>query len=552
MHLQQVPNLLQRLIFFCSILFLSSCLKDDFSKLSDSEWNPDLAFPLVNSTLTAADILANDASPTAFGIGSFGEVEIIYSSTEESKSAEELITLPPVNSINNFGPQASLITAFNNSATLGTTLVDSVTFSLPYSLDASLGTSSILDTVFLKSGKLRLDIASQIPHACTITIEIPELRISNQLFRQVIDVNYSGTLPVTASIERDLTGAYLLPGASSEALNVKYKIEASRSNNQNFPSGNSLTSNLRFEQEAFSKLSGYFGNYSAPIPNEDTLFLYIFRNIINASNLNFNNPSARIQVSNSTGMPIQYHQTAFSAARPGATIPSVDISSIPNPTVLPAIGHSALNPVEQEFNFSNASGSNIMQVINQFPRYMLSRGNYSFPTSAGVGYFLRDTSRVRLYTEVTLPLNGLTLDLQVKDTLDFSFNSISGDIEEILLRLNITNGFPTDGRLQVYFCKQLNGNTLSVIDSLYTQGTEAVLLPGQTGSNGTVSTPVQKITDALINRQKWLNISQQQADRLLIKAQLSTYDLGQLAVKILEKDQLQIRIASRIKVRKTF
>jgi hypothetical protein len=157
-----------------------------------------------------------------------------------------------------------------------------------------------------------------------------------------------------------------------------------------------------------------------------------------------------------------------------------------------------------------------------------------------------------LYTEVTLPLNGLTLDLQVKDTLDFSFNSISGDIEEILLRLNITNGFPTDGRLQVYFCKQLNGNTLSVIDSLYTQGTEAVLLPGQTGSNGTVSTPVQKITDALINRQKWLNISQQQADRLLIKAQLSTYDLGQLAVKILEKDQLQIRIASRIKVRKTF
>ena len=64
--MQPNPKLLARFWPLCLILLLvlHGCLKDDFSKLAQSEWNPDLAFPLVNSTMTAKDILANDDSPT--------------------------------------------------------------------------------------------------------------------------------------------------------------------------------------------------------------------------------------------------------------------------------------------------------------------------------------------------------------------------------------------------------------------------------------------------------------------------------------------------------
>jgi hypothetical protein len=185
----------------------------------------------------------------------------------------------------------------------------------------------------------------------------------------------------------------------------------------------------------------------------------------------------------------------------------------------------------------------------------LSRGNYTFNyTQPTASYFLRDTSRVSVYSEVSLPLDGLTLDLQVRDTLEFQFKSISQDVEEIMLRLNIINGFPTDGNLQVYFCKQLPGSNqaLQIIDSLYVQGTEPVLLPGETGLNGTVVAPSQKITDANIDRQKWLKLYEFEADRILIKARLTTYDLGQLAVKVLENDELKIRISARIKAHKSF
>jgi hypothetical protein len=42
------------------------------------------------------------------------------------------------------------------------------------------------------------------------------------------------------------------------------------------------------------------------------------------------------------------------------------------------------------------------------------------------------------------------------------------------------------------------------------------------------------------------------ADRILIKARLTTNELGELAVKILANDKLKIRIAARVKANKTF
>jgi hypothetical protein len=259
-------------------------------------------------------------------------------------------------------------------------------------------------------------------------------------------------------------------------------------------------------------------------------------------------------VRNSTGIPINHTQTSFNAIRPGSVIPNVDLSSISFPTSIQAMSSTSALPAQVEYPFTTTNGSNISDVINSFPRYMLSRGNFTFDYSLpNASYFLRDTSHVETHSEVTLPLNGLTLDLQVRDTFEYNFNSISGDIEEIMLRLNIENGFPTEGKLQVYFCRQIGtGNSLQIIDSLYYQGTEVVLMPGQTNGNGIVTVPSQKITDATISGSKWLKLTQMSADRILIKARLSTNELGELAVKILANDKLQIRIAARVKANKTF
>ena len=547
-------NTLLLIVIWTVLFFQAGCKRDDFSKLAESEWTPDFAFPLVNSTLTASDILAEDNSSTLISVGESGIVEVIYSTTNKGKNASEIINLPLVNLTNNVFASAINTNAFNANQTNGTTLTDSVSFNIPYSLDAQLGNLSRIDTAFLKSGLLKLNINCWVPHNSILSIEIPELIINNEVFKEDVPFNYALQTPIGIALERNLQGAYLIPSTSSESIQVKYTIRTTRINNQAIPISNQFVSHLEFSETEFSKLCGNFGNYTAPLPNNDTLFLDLFRNVINAVDLSFTNPSARILVSNSTGIPINYTQSGFNAFRPGSSIPNVDLSSISFPTSIQAMSSSSALPVQVEYTFTTTNGSNISNVINSFPRFMLSRGNFTFDYSLpNASYFLRDTSHVETHSEVTLPLNGLTLDLQVRDTFEYNFKSISGDIEEIMLRLNIENGFPTDGKLQVYFCRQIGtGNSLQIIDSLYTQGTEVVLMPGQTNVNGIVTIPSQKITDATISGTKWQKLSQMNADRILIKARLTTNELGELPVKILANDKLQIRIAARLKAHKTF
>ena len=59
------------------LFFQYGCKRDDFSKLADSEWSPDFAFPLVNSTFKASDILAEENSSTLVSVGESGIVEVI-------------------------------------------------------------------------------------------------------------------------------------------------------------------------------------------------------------------------------------------------------------------------------------------------------------------------------------------------------------------------------------------------------------------------------------------------------------------------------------------
>ena len=390
-------SLLSLCVVWSLLFFQVGCKRDDFSKLAESEWNPDFAFPLVNSTLTAADILAEDNSSTLISVGESGIVEVIYSTTNKGKNASEIIDLPIVNVTNSVFASSSNTNAFNANQSIGTILTDSVLFNIPYTLNAQLGNLSRIDTAYLKSGLLKLNINCWVPHNSILSVEIPELIINNEVFKEDIPFNYALQTPMGISLERNLQGAYLIPSTSSESIQVKYTIRTTRINNQAIPISNQFVSHLEFSETEFSKLCGNFGNYTAPLPNNDTLFLHLFRNVINAVDLSFTNPSARILVSNSTGIPINYNQTSFNAYRPGSTIPNVDLSSISFPTSVQAMSSSSALPAQVEYPFTTTNGSNISNVINSFPRFMLSRGNFTFDNSLPIAsYFLRDTSQVFL------------------------------------------------------------------------------------------------------------------------------------------------------------
>ena len=534
---------------------VSGCLKDDFNKLSDSEWAPDLAFPIVFSDLSIQDIATQKDSDVTVGVGANNIIEIIYSSFNYTQRGEELLSLPAFSEAVNPSLDANNTNTFNGISTIGNTITDSSSFTFSYSLDNQLGAAALLDTAFLKSGILNVKITSQVPQNCIIRTEIPQLFINGQAFSQNLTFNSSGSTPQSNELSRNLNGAFIV--GSSENIELKFYITVTRSNSASIPASNQFQAEVEIVDPKFKRLSGYFSGLQMPIATRDTMFVGIFRNAIEALELNFEAPTATVSLFNSTGLPVNTVITDIEAIRPGFSIPQIQASNYNQAFTLPPQGLLSSAPETQVIDLNISNGSNIQNVVNALPRSIVTEAALSPTVNPTEWGFLFDTSRVGIRTDLKLPLNGLTLKLLLVDTLDFDFANITSDIESGLIRLNTLNGFPTESRVQIYFCrKNLNGLgqtvSLTKVDSLFNTGNRLVLASGLTDASGLVTTPSQRINDAEIDRIRWANIVEGQADALLITAEFTTFNQALDIVKVFESNRLQLRLGARIQVRKTF
>ena len=534
---------------------VSGCLKDDFNKLSDSEWAPDLAFPIVFSDLSIQDIATQKDSDVTVGVGANNIIEIIYSSFNYTQRGEELLTLPAFSEVVNPSLDANNTNTFNGISTIGNTITDSSSFTFSYSLDNQLSAAALLDTAFLKSGILNVKITSQVPQNCIIRTEIPQLFINGQAFSQNLTFNSSGSTPQSNELSRNLNGAFIV--GSSENIELKFYITVTRSNSASIPASNQFQAEVEIVDPKFKRLSGYFSGLQMPIATRDTMFVGIFRNAIEALELNFEAPTATVSLFNSTGLPVNTVITDIEAIRPGFSIPQIQAANYNQAFTLPPQGLLSSAPETQVIDLNISNGSNIQNVVNALPRSIVTEAALSPTVNPTEWGFLFDTSRVGIRTDLKLPLNGLTLKLLLVDTLDFDFANITSDIESGLIRLNTLNGFPTESRVQIYFCrKNLNGLgqtvSLTKVDSLFNTGNRLVLASGLTDASGLVTTPSQRINDAEIDRIRWANIVGGQADALLITAEFTTFNQALDIVKVFESNRLQLRLGARIQVRKTF
>jgi hypothetical protein len=477
---------------------------------------------------------------------------LIYDSDNYSQRASELIQLPSPSATSAIDISPTNVTVFNTTNMNGFTLVDSSTFTNNYSLDAALGANSSIDSVLLKQGILSLKLSTLIPQNTRVRVEIPQLIVQNQEFLQEFQFFSTGELPSEIVVSRNLQNAYILPG-SAETIQVKIKYFVERGNPASIPNNNHFNLLYSFNDCLFSSLHGDFGNFQMPIVTNDSIHLGIFRNTISATELLFDNTEAKVVIQNSTGIPLNYTMQSFKGIRQGVNIPLVNLSAYSFPSPVPAHPYFSTSPNQSTFIF-NGGNSNFPEVLNFLPKQMLVTGNHSFEASNTINGFLKDTSRVRVYSKVVLPLDGLTIDLQLRDTLEFKFESITKEIEEVLLRLNIDNGFPINGTLQVYFGRQndlIPNGTVLIVDSLYPVGNLPVLNAAAINADGKAISQSQLITDAIVTGQKWAKLKNAQCNRLLIKARFNSNNLGQVIVKVYDEDALNIRIGAKVKVKKT-
>lgn len=533
------------------MLIFSACQKDDFSKLEPTEWTPEFAFPIVYSDLGIEDLIAEKDSGTIVTSDANDVVEIIYQSFNQSKFAREIISLPEVNSTGSLLLNSSAISTFNANPTPGALFNDQISLTYPFSLDASLDASSELDSVIFKSGTIEIRLNSTIPQPCTVLVRIPQLRLNGIAFERELVFN-GNTLPELEIASSTLDGYTLqTPG---ESFTLQCNVQVVRSGPGAIPNSDALALDFAIQNPQFNAVFGYFQGLQMPVQQNDSLEIGLFRNTIDAVELNFLTPRARISTFNSCGIPFQTQITGFEGIRPGFTIPQVPSSDYNAPVTLNAMSSPQSTPASTAIDLPSST-TNIAQVVNALPRVMVTTAAASPLLNPGTGQFLLDTSRIGVKSELFLPLSGLTLKLRLVDTLDFDFQGITDDILEGMLRLNTLNGFPTESAVQIYFCrKEINPDGavtgLTRLDSLFSSGQALILGAGSTAANG-VTSPASEINDAYLTATQWKGLSENGANCLQIKAQFTTFNQAQNIVKVFESNRLLVRIAARVKFRQT-
>jgi hypothetical protein len=115
------------------------------------------------------------------------------------------------------------------------------------------------------------------------------------------------------------------------------------------------------------------------------------------------------------------------------------------------------------------------------------------------------------------------------------------ELQSLGLKLSLTNGFPVESKVQVYFADSLG----SLVDSLLEDN--VVLAAAPVGSNGRVTAPTEKNTEINYPAEKISRLGR--VRKIYVKAITSTLDNGSRNVKIYSDYRIDLKISGRAKLK---
>jgi hypothetical protein len=517
-----------------SILFLgvmsiliSSCVKEEFDMdtASTVNWDPNVAAPLINTSLTLWDILNDYDSTDLLVIDSNQFVYLVYEDTVFSETAESLIHITDQNM------------NFSDNLPLGVTTGDHV-FDFDFNFDFNLSGGMTLDSILLKAGQLSFTMNSDLNYPATVQMTIPGSTLNGAPFAVTLNYNTSGN-----NTSQSLNGAKLIFNSSvvNNRLPVHFKVTVHAnggSNNASF-----VNFNLGFNGMAFRYAYGYFGQLNLNL-NNDTIGIRVYNNSLTGT-VNWEDPRLYINIYNGWGMPIQTSINYFAAIRTNNPYSIVNItgSGIPNPWNISY--PSSIGNISTTSLFLDKNNSNINTALNITPQKIVALVSGSTnPNGNVVKNFVEDNSMMAVEAKLELPFYGTAKGFILQDTVELSFGDDLSHVDWILFKLYTNNRFPIDGLVQLYFCDSLNNrldSLLSPIDQVIHAAT-----PGP-APDYIVTSPVSKTITQKISGPRIGNL--ENTKKIVVRAKLDTYSNGSQLVKIYSYYKLDVRLSAQVQLK---
>jgi hypothetical protein len=523
---------------------LGACLKGNFKfkKIADSFWEPDVAIPLVNSSMTLSNILKLSSANNNFSIAADNFVTLVYRGNLFSLRADEVLQIPdqPINT--NFVFPSAALPAFNALSLQDTFQINPPITSV---FDFNSGSSdSFIDSLTIKSCLFAINLVSTLQHQLIVTVNIPDARKNGVPFSQVVDVPPAGSLNITRSVNFNLADykIKLNQNGSPNKLRMIFGLKLVKTNSTISAGHNTLDFVMNLSNISFKNLFGSIGQ-KLLAPDTDTIPITLFNNGIAGGGISLQNASLAINISNAFGIPIRASFQKLQGYNPISLTPIVNVVSplFNNPLPIstpPQIGQSASSSL-----LLNTSNSNINNVLTNLPRFLIYKIDALSnppPPAVVMQNFIEDSSRFKVDVDINIPLEGTLKDLVFQDTIQFKFQEVE-ELQSLGLKLFFKNGFPIETKVQVYFADTMG----YVLDSLLQD--DVLLASATVGNNGRVTSPSEKYTEILYPEEKILGLKK--VRKIYVKASTSTFQGGTKNVKIYSDYRLDLKIAGRAKLK---
>jgi hypothetical protein len=523
------------------VLTISSCIKDNFEldKLTKVEWNPNIAVPLVYSTLTIQDILTKNDKSGLIHVDSNHFCTLVYQGNLFSTIASDLVKIPD---------QVTPPFSASLDLTQIPILVANASITVPYSqkVDFVSGPNSPkIDSMIFKTGTIELSLNSDFQYKGQIKIMIPAAKKNGISLSQTLLLNYTGTVPVIATAVIDLSGYHFdmtNGGTTSNQFVVNYEVTLTGPG-PTPTTVNKVVVSSALKNMKFDRIYGDLGQLPLSL-DQDTVDISIFKNAIGLGIISLADPRLTMIISNSYGVPIQANVSVLNAYTPGKI--AYPVTGTPNPLPIFSPNMSQIGQTLTGSFTLNNTNSNLVNVIKNVPQSFIYKiDSKTNPAGSTHSNFILDSSRFKVDMEVLLPLWGTAKDFILIDTADFELGEdLTDEVESATIRTFNSNGFPMDVAMQVYFTDSLYTKLDSLIDPYQLILKSATVNP----LTGKVTNPTNKIYDVMINHARVAKLKN--AKHMLIKAVATTTSGGNVNVKIYSDYKIDVKLGLQAQIKK--
>lgn len=517
------------LVFLPLLGVLSACIskyQDIIPERIRVIWDPALALPLVNTSVTLDDLLSQADTSDFIGLDNDGIITFFYSESIESDYARDLYTIPN----QSFSRTVTMPPAINLPFVVDTT----ITFSERFEATMTPDQGELLDSIIMSTGELVTSLDIRYPaNEGRIELVIPAVRSANgDTLVQVFTWVYNGTdISITETSSLDGLKLDLSNDGTDRNQFVFIANVELTYRNRSVVGGSEADIQFGLNNLGFQAVYGDLSTRSVPTAS-GTVPFPVFTGI-DRGTFRLTDPRMTLTLENSFGLPVLLDLSNIVAIGRDDDTVRLSGSVVDNTPVLEAptlaqVGQSVSSTITL-----NQSTSNLADMVAVLPREMTFEVDGTINPDAETNNFVLDTSRVRGSLDVEIPFSGTINNLTYETDLDFALDSVDLAVDSAAIVLRTVNTLPLDLDVQLYLV-DADGQ---ILDSLFTN-TDLIIAAAVDG-NGDVTTAGEN--EVAISAGRSTLDAMAQAAFLRLRVSASTSANGSTSVNLRPEYGLEVR-----------